>query len=273
MHVFTCPLFIAILIILYHFVCDNFGFYRLAGNQVIWDINYATLVYGLQFGIFHFYDYHIKLNKQLKREKELQNLTLQTEISLLKAQIQPHFLFNTLNSISASVPKEQEKTRVLISKLADTFRYALLASKEEFVSLEEELNFLKIYLALEKERFGNSLETDFNLDERVMNAKIPSMLLQPLVENAITHGISQTADGGKVAIHINRQNDLVYFEISDTGAGADIKLMNENRGVGLYNTKQRLLKLYNESMSITANTPNGIKISFKIPYTADTSNE
>jgi two-component system, LytTR family, sensor kinase len=166
----------------YNTVCDIFYIERLRGKHAIWDINYASLLYVLQFGIFHFYDYHLQLKVKQQKENELQQLRLQSEIQLLKAQIEPHFLFNTLNSISASVPKENEKTRILISKLADTFRYALEASKEEFTTLKKELSFIKTYLLLEKERFEDNLEIKYLVDEFILDAQIPVMLLQPLLK-------------------------------------------------------------------------------------------
>lgn len=265
-HLATAPFFILGFIFLYQTVCDQLSIFRLSGNNVLWDYYFASVLYGLSVAIFHVYDYYQKLKKQKELENEIRQLALQSEIGLLKAQVQPHFLFNTLNSISASVPKEQEKTRVLISKLADTFRYALDASKEDFVSLEEETNFIKSYLSLEKERFTDQLQVKYDIDEVALPAAIPSMLLQPLIENAIKHGISQTADGGQITISVKKENDWLYFEIADTGIGTNLNALVNGKGVGLHNTNLRLHKLYNETITLSDNTPRGIRLNFKIPF-------
>jgi two-component system, LytTR family, sensor kinase len=265
-HLLTCPAFVILLMVIYHVICDSLKITRLGGNQAVWDINYATLIYGLQFGIFHFYDYYLRFKEKQQRESELKQLKLQNEIQLLKAQMEPHFLFNTLNSISASVPREQEKTRVLISKLADIFRYALESSRDEFTTLDKELSFIKTYLSLEKERFGHNLEVKYNIDEFVLNAKVPVMLLQPLIENAIKHGISPAPDGGLITIDIETKNDFIIFKIGNTGLSVNTDKLFTHKGIGLRNTNLRLQKLYNEHISVVPYETGGLILYFKIPF-------
>jgi two-component system, LytTR family, sensor kinase len=185
----------------------------------------------------------------------------------LKAQIQPHFLFNTLNSISASVPKEMEHTREMIAKLADTFRYSLQASEQEWISLEEELDFTKTTLDLEKERLKKRLTVVYNIDESLLGIKIPPMLLQPITENAIKHGIAPSIEGGTITIEIRREKNKALVSISDTGIGYQGQLNEKlfEKGIGLRNTNLRLLKLYNEKIVVEKNVPTGLKFSFTIP--------
>jgi two-component system, LytTR family, sensor kinase len=265
-HILTCPGFVFLLIIFYHLLCDTLKIARLRERQAMWDINYATLIYGLQFGIFHFYEYYLRFREKQQKESELRQLKMQNEIQLLKSQLEPHFLFNTLNSISASVPKEQEKTRILISKLADTFRYALDSSREEYISLDKELSFIKTYLSLEKERFGENLSVKYNVEDEVLNAKVPVMLLQPLVENAIKHGISVNPEGGLITIDIEMSGDLIFFKIGNSGLPVSIEQMYCSKGIGLSNTILRLQKLYNQHMSIVPYESGGLVLYFKIPY-------
>lgn len=265
-HLVTCPLFVFALIISYQFLADIMMIARLKGKQAAWDINYATLVYGLQFGIFHFYDYYLRYKEKLMKENEFQQLKLQNEIQLLKSQLEPHFLFNTLNSISASVPRENEKTRVLISKLADVFRYALECSKQEYATVETEIAFIKTYLDLEKERYTDKLQIVYTIDPLTLDAKIPSMLLQPLIENAIKHGISNIHDKGAIMMAIEKKEQMLFFEIKNTGLLLDIASISKSTGIGLKNTNLRLQKLYQQNIELFPVVSGGLHLKFKIPY-------
>jgi two-component system, LytTR family, sensor kinase len=238
----------------------------LRGNAIWWDIYIPFLVYCIQFAIFHVYDYYLQNLKQKQKEKELMQAAFNSEVNALKAQIQPHFLFNTLNSISASVPREMEHTRELIAKLADTFRYSLQASEQEWISLEEELSFTKTTLDLEKERLKNRLDIHYEIDEDILQTKVPPMLLQPLTENAIKHGISPNITGGQIRISIKKDNSYVAISICDTGVGTQYS-PNEilNKGIGLRNTNLRLEKHFNEKIVVTNNQPSGLCFSFRIP--------
>jgi two-component system, LytTR family, sensor kinase len=240
-----------------------------AQGAMLSDFYFLLISYFSYFALFHAYDFWLHTKAQLKKEHELKELAYQSEIKALKAQIEPHFLFNTLNSISASVPPELEKTRVLISKLADTFRYALHASERPVVSLEEELLFIQTWLALEKHRFGNRLHIEFSIDNPVLSTPIPPMLLQPLVENAIKHGISPKIEGGTVMISCKKEPGFVRVIVSDSGVGYSKELTTLfNTGFGLKNIQQRLDKLYREQLQVDRNE-HGLTFSFKIPITAN----
>jgi sensor histidine kinase YesM len=219
--------------------------------------------------LFHAYNFWLSSQRQLKREQELRELSFQSEIKALKAQIEPHFLFNALNSISASVPPALEKTRILIAQLADTFRYALRVSECKTVSLEDELNFLKTWLALEKQRFGKRLSIFYEIDPKALTVQIPPMLLQPLIENALNHGIGEMLQGGTVTIVCHCTNDnSVYIGISDNGAGYPGDLLQiQNKGIGLNNTARRLELLFNQKLKIQR-LPQGMMFSFYLPITA-----
>ncbi|WP_212005724.1 sensor histidine kinase [Chitinophaga sp. HK235] len=266
-HFITWPAFVAIWFYSNHAILKLLHWNYLYGSSIIWDIYIPSLFYFLQFAIFHMYDYWTQSEKHKEKEKLLMSIAYQSEISALKAQIQPHFLFNTLNSISASVPIQLEKTRVLIARLADTFRYGLQASEEEWIFLHRELDFIVTYMELEKERFKDRLTFSCTVDDSLRNVFVPPMLLQPIIENAIKHGIAPSINGGHISIDINKHHQKMQISICDTGVGYPEELNKKifTKGIGLRNTSQRIEKLYNETLLIEKNKPSGLKISFAIP--------
>jgi sensor histidine kinase YesM len=264
LHIFLLPAFVLVWQQIYYVVCDWIGWGHLRGVARAWDIYIPALFYALQFGIFHAYNYYLDNQRKLKLEGELRMAALKSELSAIKAQLNPHFLYNVFNTISASVPAKNERTRRMIAELSDLFRYQLKASQVETVPLHEELEFVNKYLELEKERFEDRLNIQFDVDQDIMNEQIPPMLLQPLVENSIKHGLSSLIEGGSVFVRIKRKQDKLFFEISDTGVGVKDKEAVFDKGIGLTNTKLRLEKLYQSTLKLSDNNPRGLKISFEI---------
>ncbi|MDC8003581.1 histidine kinase [Aureisphaera galaxeae] len=264
LHLVTLPVFVFVSQRLYYAYAEAMGYWHLQGSGQVWDIYIPGLFYCFQFGLFHAYQYFTENQKKLKLEGELRNAALKSELSAIKAQLNPHFLYNVFNTINASVPAENEKTRHLIAELSDLFRYQLQASQEEVVTLEEELNFVQKYLALEKERFGDRLQIELNVDKNLYSEKIPPMILQPLVENSVKHGLSSLIDGGTISITIFKDGDKLRFEIADTGVGAKDKSKLFEKGVGLTNTRMRLQKMYKTNLEVIDNHPQGLKIKFSI---------
>jgi len=267
MHLFTGPVWIFCWFYSYRFIQNLRGAGYLQGDGIWWDVYIPGLVYCLQFAVFHVYDFYLQTQQQKEREKQLMQAAYNSEVNALKAQIQPHFLFNTLNSISASVPAAMEHTRELIAMLADTFRYSLKASEQEWISLGEELDFTKVTLELEQERLKKRLEVVYEIDDSLLQTRVPPMLLQPITENAIKHGIAPHIDGGKVVVAIKRNADKIRITISDTGAGYEGELTDKifTKGIGLRNTNLRLEKLYGEKILVERNQPSGLIFSFNIP--------
>lgn len=264
LHLVLLPAFVIGWQQIYYVLTDWIGYGHLSGVASAWDIYIPALFYALQFGVFHTYNYHLENQRKLKLEGELRTAALKSELSAIKAQLNPHFLYNVFNTISASVPAENERTRRMIAELSDLFRYQLKASKVEKVPLQEELEFVHKYLELEKERFEERLNIQFDVDEEIMNEMIPPMLLQPLVENSIKHGLSSLIEGGTITLRIKRKEEKLFFEISDTGIGVEDKEAVFNKGIGLTNTKLRLEKLYQSTIQLSDNSPRGLKISFEI---------
>lgn len=263
-HLITCPLYVFLWFHLFRFFAVSLELFYLKGTGKVWDIYIPTLFYCLQFGFFHAYEYWQNFHLQTIKENELKEAARIAEINNYKAQLQPHFLFNTLNSINATLTSDNEPARELIAKLSDTFRYAARISDKELILLQEEIQFIQTCLELEQARFSDRLKIIYNIDESLLSYSVPPMILQPIVENAIKHGIAKSIDGGTITITIKEVANKMLFEISDTGFG----LTNADQtstGIGLSNTKKRLQILYDEELIISDNNPKGVKVVFNIP--------
>ncbi|MFK7810104.1 MAG: sensor histidine kinase [Saprospiraceae bacterium] len=266
-HFIALPLFTTVWMWVYYMLSDSIGMIRAQGSQIVWDFYITVLFYIVQFGVFHLIDYYKKLKQQQLLAMQLSQLNLQSELSALKAQLNPHFLYNVFNTINAAIPVSAKNARDMVNKLSDLFRYQLKASREELVMVIEELEFVKKYLDLERERFGDRLLFEIDVDEEILNVKIPPMLLQPIVENSVKHGISPLIEGGKISLDIRNMGSSLQIVISDTGAGIDNQRKSDllKRGIGLSNTEERLEKMYGKGMELTDNTPKGLIVKFEVP--------
>lgn len=227
--------------------------------------------YIVQFALFHAYWIFQRLRIKEKQAIELQALAKESELAALKAQINPHFLFNTLNSMNAMVKMDPEETRNMIMQLGDLLRYALDSSRKDLVTLKEELAFSTAYLKLEGHRFAERLEVQFDVPSKLEDVLIPPMVLQPLVENAIKHGISKREAGGKIFITVRQEGEQVRVEVKDIGNGIVVsKHVSHSPGIGLSNTSSRLEKRLGPEAALQTEdlSPEGFKVSFKIPYIA-----
>ncbi len=271
LHLVTCIVFVKAWFFIYQSILIKLDYPHKTGKDVWWDFYMCTIIYCTIFSIIHVYRFFIEKIALQEWEKELQSLAYKSEINALKAQIQPHFLFNTLNSISASVDAKHERTRTLIAKLADTFRYSLMASQYEWVNLSDEIDFVKTCLELENERFGSRLTFDLEAGSNAQSIQIPPMLLQPIIENAVRHGIAPSLTGGKIILRCEEQGAWLKICIANTGTDFDGDLKNifSSKGIGLRNTNLRLQKLYNQSIQVERNLPSGLAFSFLMPITND----
>jgi hypothetical protein len=263
-HLITCPLYVFLWYHLFRFFAVSLDLFYLKGTGKVWDIYIPTLFYFLQFGFFHAYEYWQSFQLQTIKENELKEVARIAQINNFKAQLQPHFLFNTLNSINATLTSDNEPARELIAKLSDTFRYAAKISDKELIPLQEEIQFIKTCLELEQARFSDRLKIVYDIDENLLSNSVPPMILQPIVENAIKHGITKSVNGGTISIIIKEEKDKMKFEISDTGFGLS-EVETNSSGIGLSNTKKRLQIMYNEILTLSENNPNGAKVIFMIP--------
>lgn len=195
------------------------------------------------------------------RDRELAASRLQTqlvsaELGALKMQLQPHFLFNTLNAIAALLKPKPEAAESMVLQLAEFLRLTLRSTGRVEVTLREELDFLERYLAIEKTRFGDRLSTHFRIRSDVLDARVPNLLLQPLVENAIRHGIARDANAGRLEVGATREGGRLLLRVADDGPGLGPAPVVE--GIGLTNTRERLRHLFGDDFSLSyANVAGG----------------
>ncbi len=267
-HVAGAPAFAFIWQATYYAVCEALDWGHLVGAGSTWDIYIPILFYILQFGIFHVYESYHTITEQQRREAALRESALKSELSALRSQLNPHFLYNAFNAINASLPPAEERSRELIAELSDMFRYVLSAMRRDLVPVKEEMEFVKKYLHLEQARFGDRLRFILEIDPGAEVLLLPPLLIQPLVENAVKHGIGPKLEGGSVEVRIWVEGQHIGVQVADTGVGFHGGLSaQKGEGVGLDNTRQRLLKMYGEPLSIRENTPTGTLVEFFLPIT------
>jgi signal transduction histidine kinase len=211
-----------------------------------------------------------RIYKMQNRARELRELATSAQLAALRAQVNPHFLFNSLNSIIQLISTDPAKAETCVERLAEIFRYMLTHTQEEFVPLAEELQLSEAYLEIERARFGGDLVVSEDIDERARSLLLPGLILQPLVENAVKHGISQKIGGGSVVIRAALENGDLHLTVRDTGAGIRANGSIFERGVGLRNVRDRLVRLYGAQYApaITSALGEGTTVNVRIPVAA-----
>lgn len=198
-------------------------------------------------------------------EAELANARL----AALKMQLQPHFLFNALNSISSLVPDEPRAAQKMIGELAELLRMTLAGEGDHDTPLRRELELLDRYVAIERVRFGERLRVEVSAEPDALDAPIPTLLLQPLVENAVLHGIQPSIEGGTVRVSARREGEWLALEVSDDGVGLPAGFAERAATrVGLVNTRERLKKRFGAEhlFAIGAAEPRGTRVSIRLPW-------
>jgi signal transduction histidine kinase len=224
---------------------------------------------GLYFGI----KYYLQLQEQTEQTLKATSAAHQAQLKMLRYQLNPHFLFNTLNAISTLIlDGANETANKAVSRLSDFLRYTLDNDPLSRVTLGSELSAIDLYLEIEKVRFGDRLVIEKSIEAKAQDALVPSLILQPLIENAIKYAITPSEEGGTLRISARVQHKTLVLQISDSGPG----LGNGNNGqkssgVGLKNTRERLLQLYGDGQAFTLapNEPSGLRITINIPYEVD----
>lgn len=226
------------------------------GNFII----YSLIVCG-----HYAYDYYRRYREREIRSVELEGRLAQAELQNLKMQLHPHFLFNTLNSISVLMMRDVELANRMLVRLSDLLRITLDSAGSQMVSLKQELDFLRGYLEIEKTRFQDRLTVNIDVPSAALDAQVPNLILQPLVENAIRHGITTRPGAGRIAIRANVENHSLHMQVSDDGPGIDHTF---KKGIGLTNTEARLKQLYGPAHKFElANQPTGgLLVTITIPY-------
>ena len=239
--------------------------------QYQWIVFGNLTVYAIQFALYHLIRNVQRLRQKEQQATELLALAREQQLAALKAQVNPHFLFNTLNSISATLKRNPERAREMIAKLSGMMRYALDGPDRDLVPLREEIDFTRRYLDLERHRFSDRLEAqvDVDADADALDTPVPPMVLQPLVENALRHGIAPREEGGSVTVEVATEDDGLDVRVEDTGVGPDDKdpLSDSTDGTGLATTSTRLERTFGPDAALhtAENDPTGFTAWFSIP--------
>lgn len=210
----------------------------------------------------------IQMITQAQRIKTYFDSKASAEMMLLQAQIKPHFLYNTINTIISVSRFDGERARDLLMDFGQYLRKSFdFKSSEQLVTLEHEIELAKAYIAIEKARFGNRLDVDFHIKGDIYNLKVPILVLQPIIENAIIHGVLPKAEGGTVDIQISREGQTLFFSVKDNGVGMDKAklediLAGNTNHIGLSNIDSRLRRLYKQGLEMTSKEDEGTEIKW-----------
>ncbi len=275
----------AVLIASVHEVSTSTIYYAIlqsVGEFDLFDPFYRTLAYqALAPAIFgRFMEYGVLMgvlvaleNNRLRREEhqlllELRNELQATQLNALQKQLHPHFLFNTLNTVSALMEENMSAARTVLSRLGQLLRITLDKAKRDTVTLDRELEYIGNYLGIESERFRDRLEVKYEIPDELRDAHVPSMVLQPLVENAIKHG-PEAVDGRVIiTIQASTHDDRLVLKVTDNGKGcSDVNKAMSNGGIGLRNVRDRVNLLYGDhaGFSIASPQQNGFHVTVSFP--------
>ena len=227
--------------------------------------DYGIGIYWITLSLGFAVDYYRRYRAEELRSARLETQLAQAQLQALKMQLQPHFLFNTLNTISAMVQDDPEGAERMIARLSELLRISLDSAGTQETSLKQELDFVQRYLDIELIRFEDRLRVHLDVSDDTLDAQVPNLVLQPLVENAIRHGIAPKASGGTVTIRSRRNADQLVVEVADDGCGRRGEIME---GVGLGSTRQRLERLYGSNHRFELRDPpdGGLQVVLTIPY-------
>jgi two-component system LytT family sensor kinase len=235
-------------------------------------LHQGLLAYWGTVVVAHAYEYNRQVRIGRTRASELSAQLAQAQLAALKMQIHPHFLFNTLNSIAALLHEDIEMADRMITRLSDFLRITLQSSTASVVTLEEEVGFLQAYLDIERVRFRDRLIVELTIAPDVLDAQVPNLILQPLVENAVRHGISKQISIGRLQIDARRHDERLVIRIDDNGPGKSNGNGNAkprlNGGVGLSNTRARLKQFYGdfEFDIVDRKDRDGTTVTLNVPY-------
>ncbi len=231
---------------------------------------WSWLIYWVIAGGWHAYRYNRSYVSSELRSERLERQFSEARLNVLRMQLNPHFLFNALNTISSQVERDPRLARAMIEHLGDLLRLSLESKDRQEVPLAEEMEFLEHYVAIQKIRFGDHLKIEIAVTPEARTASVPSLFLQPLVENAIRHGVSLRAKGGTVEISAERVDGRVKIRVADDGVGLPTEWdVETSAGLGLTATRERIAGLYPDAQSrfeIRNREGGGTEVEVDLPY-------
>jgi LytS/YehU family sensor histidine kinase len=255
-----------------------FGYPNLARNPTLltlWRNNAFSVyyfhqgltIYWATVAVAHALHYYRGLREGEARTGQLAAQLAQAQLQALKMQIHPHFLFNTLNSIAALLHKDVEAADKMIARLGDFLRLTLRTSDAQTVNFGQELEFLKCYLDIEHLRFQDRLTVEMEIEPETLDVMVPNLILQPIVENAVRHGVARQTLPGRITIRAYKQNDRLLMQVEDNGPGLKMNPDGALSGIGLNNTRARLEQFYGDdySFQIASAAARGVIVTLEIP--------
>jgi sensor histidine kinase YesM len=237
-------------------------------NVLLGGFHIDLIIYGMLVGIIAAVDNHRRYREREIAASQLQTELAHAQLAALKAQLQPHFLFNTLNTIGVLMNEDVATARAMLLRLSKLLRIVLHKGRTAEVPLRTELDLLENYLDIERLRFQDRLKVKMSIDPRVLDAFVPDLILQPLVENAIKYGIAPRSGAGHIEVSVERDNGFLRLEVRDDGPGIQEGFSNVGTGLGLVNTRMRLQQLYGDAHSFELRDANGggLVVSLTIPF-------
>jgi two-component system LytT family sensor kinase len=236
------------------------------GHSMFLYLDYGLMIYWGLLLIRHAYDYFQRYHQNELEKSHLESLLVRAQLQAMKMQLQPHFLFNTLNAISVLIQKNPAAARTMIVKLSELLRMTLEKNTTQEIRLREELAILDCYLEIEQTRFEDRLRIEREIPQEVLDAFVPSLVLQPIVENAMRHGVARQRESALVAIRAERSNGSLILQVTDNGPGIDFSTPMKE-GIGLSTTRQRLFRLYGERSHVELQNAKsgGLVVTMTIP--------
>lgn len=234
------------------------------------------ILYSSIIAIGHSLDSQSRLARKETEAAQLNEQLSEARLRALRHQIEPHFLFNTLNAVAGLVRERRNDDAVsMIAGLSDFLRNTMQDSGKHEVALCEEIEFLQKYLDIQKVRFAERLQVSLDVPEELFAARVPSLLLQPIVENAVKHGIAQRAQGGTIRIAAHRMNGALHISVYNDGPGVPVDGLMPSRGIGISNLRRRLQSMYGDSFQFELRNqqPGGVEALITVPYIAARSEE
>jgi two-component system LytT family sensor kinase len=242
--------------------------WQFAEQEYLMQLDWLLMSYLFLVGLAHALVYRRQAEARALNAAHLETRLVEAQLQALQRQLHPHFLFNTLNTISGLVRVDPRAADLMIARLGDLLRTTLRSSGTQEVSLKEELEVLQKYVDIEQTRFGDRLQVSMEIEPDTLDALVPNLLLQPLVENAIRHGIVPKARPGWIRVNASRSGGELTLRVCDSGDGVPSdRLAALNGGVGLTNTRARLEHLYRAAHRfVFTNEPIGFCVTIQIPY-------
>ncbi len=238
-------------------------------KSILATMDYGVMLYGIVLLIHSAVEYYARYQEGRVKASQLETRLAQAQLQALKMQLHPHFLFNTLHSISTLVPEDPEAAETMIARLSELLRLSLENTGVQEVPLSTELEFVELYLGIEKIRFDDRMQVRFDIDPQTLDAQVPNLILQPLVENAIHHGIAG-ASRGCIEIRSRIMEGRLLLQVLDNGPGlsGEVVQSRSGSGLGLANTRARLDALYGKAHNFIVRSASngGVEAAICIPF-------